>query len=32
MSLILQIGDPSEMPKPPDNFPRCYPYIPESLI
>lgn len=31
MALIVQVGELSEMPKPPERFPRCHPYLPNSI-
>lgn len=32
MGLVLQVGEPSEMLKPPDNFPKCNNYMPDVQL
>lgn len=30
MSMVLQVGEPEQMPKPPPNFPRCGDWTPKE--
>jgi hypothetical protein len=32
MALMIQVGEPDQMRKPPDNFPRCYNYMPNEIV
>jgi hypothetical protein len=32
MGLVLQVGEPHEMVKPPDNFPKCNNFMPDVDI
>lgn len=32
MALMIQVGETSEMRRPPDNFPRCFSYMPMGIV
>lgn len=32
MALMIQVGETSQMRKPPDNFPRCHSYMPSGIV
>lgn len=32
MAVMIQVGEASEMREPPDNFPRCYNFMPDGIV
>lgn len=32
MALMIQVGEVSEIRRPPDNFPRCFSYMPKGIV